>query len=114
MIDFFTKLDFYIDYRNSYSLRKAFSTLDREFHIAVSRNNQAHARAVIDAAKKVLDKLNRTYRESEDYGETMGYFQKKISQQARQFIAQLIRKLKTDFGVRDYEKEIEQTIAELE
>ncbi len=109
-MDLFTKLEQYIDYNNSYSLKKALTTLNREFDLAISRNDSMQAKTVIDATKKLYDKLSRTYRESEDYSETMSYYQKLIAKQMRNFIAYMLQKLKIEFGVPDYEQEIEQTI----
>jgi len=111
MLDLFTKIDYYIDYGNHYSIRKALTTLNREFEIALSRKNQEHAKAAIDAVRKIYDKLSQTYRESEGLGETMSYSQKLMAQQMRKFMGYLTKKLKTDFNVGDYEQEIEQAIS---
>jgi hypothetical protein len=110
MIDLFTKIDKYIDYNNQYTIRKALTTLNREFEISMSRKNITHAQSVIDTIKKIYDKLSLTYRESEDLGETMSYSQKLMAQKIRRFIGYLIKRLKYDFGVGNYEQEIEQTI----
>lgn len=110
MNNLFTKIDYYIDYGNHYSLKKALTTLGREFNLAVSKNNIGHAMATIDAVRKIYDKLGLTYRESEDFGETMSYSQKLMSQQMRKFIAYLIHRMKSEFGVSNHEQEIEQAI----
>jgi hypothetical protein len=107
----FAKLDYYIDYNNQYSLKKALTTLGREFNLAVSKKNIWHARETIKAVRQVYDKLSQTYRESEDYGETMSYSQKLIAQQMRKFIAYLTHRMKSEFGISDYEQEIEQAIS---
>jgi len=109
-MDLFTKIDIYIDYRNHYSIKKALTTIGREFDLAVSRNNIEHARKTIDVVRKICDKLGLTYRESEDFGETMSYSQKLMAQQMRKFIGYLTHRMKSEFGVSDYEQEIEQTI----
>lgn len=110
MIDLFTKIDNYIDYNNQYTLRKALTTLNREFEISMSRQNVSHAQSVIDAVKKIYNKLSLTYRESEDLGETMSYSQKFMAQKIRRFIGYLIKRLKYDFGIGNYEQEITRTI----
>lgn len=110
-MNLFTKIDLYIDYNNHYSLKKALTTLNREFSLAVSKNNIGHAKATIDTVRKVYDKLGLIYRESEDLGETMSYSQKIMSQQMRKFIAYLIYRMKSEFGVSNHEQEIEQAIA---
>jgi len=110
MIDLFTKIDRYIDYGNHYTIRKALTTLNREFEIAMSRKNNEHARAVISTVRKIYDKLSLTYRESEGLGETMSYSQKLMAQQMRKFIGYLTKQLKANFGAGDNEQEIEQTI----
>lgn len=97
----FIKLDNYLDYNNHYSLSRALTTIGREFEIAVSQNNIHHARAAIDAARKMYEKLSSTYRESEDYGETMSYSQKLIAQKMRRFIAMMIQRTKTEFGTNE-------------
>lgn len=110
-MNLFTKIDYYIDYGNHYSLKRALTTLGREFNLAVSKNNIEHAKVVIDAVRKIYDKLSLTYRESEDLGETMSYSQKLMAQQMRKFTAYLTQKLKTEFGVSDSKQEIEQIIS---
>lgn len=111
-MDLFTKINCYIDYRNSYSIKRALTTLGREFNLAVSRNNIEHARATIYTVKQIQDRLSLMYRESEDLSETMSYSQKFMSQQMRKFVAYLIQRMKTEFGVLDHEQEIEQIIGE--
>ena len=111
MANLFTKIDYYIDYNNHYSIRKALTTLGREFDIASSRKDIEYAKAVIVAVRGVLDKLTLTYRETEGYAETMSYSQKLLAQQMRKFIAHLSHRLKGEFGVSDYETEIEQAIS---
>ena len=106
----FTKLDFYIDYGNHYSVKKALTTLGREFNMAAKYKNLDHARAVIYAIRQMQEKLSLMYRESEDLGETMSYSQKLISQQMRKFVAYLTHRMKSEFGVPNYEQEIEQSI----
>jgi len=106
----FNKIDSYIDYNNQYSLRKALTTLNREFELAISSKNIDHAKLVIGAVRQVYDKLSLAYRESEGLGETMSYSQKLMAQQMRKFISYLASRLKSNFGMDDYEKEIEQTI----
>lgn len=110
----FDKINNYIDYNNHYSLKKALTTLEREFNIAISNKNLVHARVTIDAVRKIHDKLSSTYRESEDWGETMSYSQKFMAQKMRNFIAYLTQKLKAEFGILNYEQEIKQSISETE
>lgn len=114
MQDLFSKIDYYIDYRNHYSVKKALTTLGREFDIAVSKNNVVQAKAAIDAVRKIHDKLGSMYKESEGLGETMSFSQKILSKQMRSFISHLTSRLRAEFGIRDNEKEIEQTISQTE
>lgn len=107
----FDKLDIYLDYNNHYSLNKALSTLQREFNIAISRNNQRHVREVIDTLNRMYDKLTSTYRESADYGETMSYSQKLIANKMRWLQSYFAKTLKTKLDIPSYEQEIEQAIA---
>jgi len=110
MKDLFTKIDYYVDYGNHYSIRRALTTLGREFEIAMSRNNGEHARAAISAVRQMYDKLSLTYRESEDWGETMSYSQKLLAQRMRRFIAYLTNRLKQKSGIKDREQEIEEIL----
>lgn len=110
-MNLFKKIDYYIDYRNHYSIKRGLTTLGREFNLAVSRKNIGYAIEVINTVRKVHDKLGLMYRESEDYGETMSYSQKLMSQQMRKFVSYLIKRMKSEFGVSDYKQEIEQSIA---
>lgn len=112
-MDLFTKLDMYIDYNNSYSLNKALSTLQREFHLAVNSGNSTQAQVVIFATKKLYEKFTTMFSESEELKETMSYSQKTFAKTMRAFIAHLLKQVKSNFGeALDYEKEIEQTISE--
>lgn len=106
----FTKLDSYIDYNNHYSLNRALTTLSKEFDVAASTQNVVHARVVIDAVRKLYDKLSQMYRESEDYGETMSYAQRLMARKIRKFMSILIQKMRADFGV-SHETEIEPEMA---
>ena len=106
----FTKLDYYIDYNNIYSIKKALTTLGREFELSVTYKNIEHAKSVIHAVRKVNEKLGLIYRESEELDETMSYSQKLISQKMKKFVVYLTYRMKSEFGVSDYEQEIEQTI----
>ena len=104
----------YVDYNNSYSIRKALTTLSREFDLSVSKKDAAYAKHVIDTVRQLHDKLSQTYRESEDKGETMAYFQKDLAKRMREFIAYLIHRARSEFGMPKYEQEIEQTIKHIE
>ena len=97
----FDRLDRNIDYNNSYSIRKTIIILEDEFNLAVKKNDVYYAREVLGVAKEIYDKLSSTYRESEDYGETMSYMQKLWAKRLRQFIGYLIKRLKDDFETKN-------------
>lgn len=73
--------------------------MGREFNLASSNKNIGHALAVIDTVLKIHDKLAITYREREDYDETMSYSQKLMSQKIKKFVAYLTHRMKSEFGV---------------
>lgn len=106
----FNKLDCYTDYNNHYSLNKALKILHNEFTLAVKNKNADYGRVVMDATHKLLDKLTGTYRESQDYGETMSYAQKIMTRKIKDFILYLSKTIKTEFGLTHETSEIEQTI----
>lgn len=93
----------YLDYNNSYSLKKAVTTLRGEFERAISQKNMYYARSVIQAARQLEEKLSLTYRESEDLGETMSYFQKVFVKQLRGLIGEMARRTQSGMGVTSYE-----------
>jgi hypothetical protein len=97
----FDKLDRNIDYNNSYSIRRPIAILDGEFKLAEKNSDERYAREILDTAKKIYDKLSETYRESEDYGETMSYMQKTWASRLRQFIGYLAKRLKDNFGTQN-------------
>lgn len=109
-MDAFKKFEMYIDYKNHYSLKKAISSLSREFDMAVSKKNIHHARTVIYVARQLYDKLSLTYRESEELWETMSYSQRVIAKQLRSLMAYFAKKIQTEFSMGDLKHEIEQTI----
>lgn len=97
----FEKLDRNIDYNNSYSIRRPIAILYDEFRLAEKNNDSNYARDIMEAAKKILDKLSGTYKESEDYSETMSYMQKIWAGRIRQFIGFLAKRLKDNFGIQN-------------
>jgi len=97
----FDKLDRNIDYNNSYSIRRPIVILENEFKLAEKNNDEQYAREIIDTAKKIYEKLSETYRESEDYGETMSYMQKLWSKRLKEFIGYLSKKIKDNFGTQN-------------
>jgi len=100
-----------MDYNNHYSLRRALTTLEREFNLALNKQNMNYAKEVINAARLLYDKLERGFRESEDYGETMSYNQKVFAQKMRNFIAYLTKKVRLESGLSDkYQRDIEKII----
>lgn len=56
-MDLWTKLNFYIDYSNEYSVRKALNTLSREFNITKDPN---YAREITKATEKLRSGLSQT------------------------------------------------------
>lgn len=97
----FDKLDRNIDYNNSYSIRRQIAILDGEFKLAEKNNDALYAREILDTVKKIYNKLSETYRESEDYGETMSYMQKLWASRLRQFIGYITKRLKDNFGIQN-------------
>ena len=97
----FEKLDRNIDYNNSYSIRRPIAILDGEFKLAEKNNDSNYAREILETAKKILDKLSGTYRESEDYGETMSYMQKVWANRLRQFIGYMAKRLNDNLGIKN-------------
>jgi hypothetical protein len=92
-------------------MKKALTTLNKEFEIAVSRKNHTYAKEVVNTTKKLYDDFSSAYRESSDYGETMSFIQKSFAIKMRSFISYLIKRMKTKFGGNEkYEQEIEQAI----
>jgi len=97
-MNLFTKIDSYIDYNNHYSIRKALETLRQEFEKASRFKNIGYASEVVYALKKVYDKLHKTYRQSEDLGETMSYSQRRMSAMMQELISIFTGRLRKEFG----------------
>lgn len=110
-MNMFDKLDYYIDYNNLYSIRKALTTLGREFNLASNSKNIEHAKVTVHTVLQVYNKLSQTYNENEYPMDTTSYSKKLLAQKMRKFIDYLTKRLKTEFGVSNYEQEIEQAIA---
>lgn len=88
----FDRLNLYLDYNNHYLMRKALNTLAKEFTLALKRQDRSHTQEVINTLRKLDDKFHLTYRESEDYGETMSYAQKRIAEQMRKLMSYFQKK----------------------
>lgn len=99
-MNLFQKIDFYTDYNNSYSVRKALNTLGREFDLAAKNKNQRYAMEVINTVRKFYEKIR-----------VMSHLQLLIPK-TQGFVAYLIHRLKSEFGVADIKTEIIDTIAE--
>lgn len=111
MKDLFTKLNYYIDYNNQFSINKALSTLEKEFGIAHKTHNIQYAQNVIYTVKQLYDRLHAQFKETAEKQETMSYAQKVMSRKIEAFISYCAGKLKSDFGVSNDQTEIEQTIS---
>lgn len=111
MASLFDKIMMYVDYNNSYTMKKAMSTLNREFELAVSRKNQRYAEEVIITIKRIYDDFTSSYHESEDYKNTMSFSQKLFAKKMRAFLSYLIKNMNSKFGdYKNYQKEIKQII----
>ncbi len=67
MIDIFTKLDSLINYDDNYSILKAFSTLEKEFNMCVTRKDKRYAYQIVYAANKLAGKLSLLFGNSGVY-----------------------------------------------
>lgn len=106
-MDLFRKIKLYVDYNNTYSINKTLNTLRSEFDIAVLRKNFGRAKEIVIATKQLYEDFSKTYRESEDYGETMSYLQKRTANNMRNIIAYLLQQLKQHCRAnRSYENQI--------
>lgn len=93
-MDLFSKIKLYADYNNTYSMNKVLTTLRREFDISLLRKNYNTAKEIVSVTNRLYEDFTKTYRESEDYGETMSYLQKRMANKMRDFIAYLYKQLK--------------------
>ena len=85
----FDKLNNRIDYNNSYTLRRAISILEGEFSLAKKNKDKKYANEVLNTTRKIYEQFSESYRESQDYGETMSYMQKLWAGRLRKFISHL-------------------------
>ena len=104
-MNLFDRAKIYIDYNNHYTITKGLRTLDIEFNKAIKTNNMPYAKVIIDVVQKLYEEFSSSYRESEDYGETMSYAQRTMADKMRKYILYLIRKIKIN-----PQKEIKQVI----
>jgi len=112
-MDLFRKIKLYVDYNNTYSINKALTTLRKDFDIAILRKNYGRAAEITHAVQRLYEDFGKTYRESEDYGETMSYLQRRVANNMRNFISYLLGKLKQNCrSNRGYEKQITDIINE--
>jgi hypothetical protein len=74
-MDLFSKIKLYVDYNNTYSINKVLSTLHKEFDLCMSRKKYNNAKEIVSVTQRLYEDFSKTYRESEDYGETMSYLQ---------------------------------------
>ena len=86
-MNLFDKINLYTDYKDSYSVKKALTTLGREFGLAVVKKNVAYAQEVINTVHKLRERLSQTIN-------TQGVNIKQVDR----FVAYLTWKLKKDFG----------------
>jgi hypothetical protein len=94
-MDLFNKLNMYIDYNNNYSIMKAFSTLEREYNLASKRKDNKYATNVINASRKLHDKLI-----------TLEYLQPLLIQKSLALVLYMTKKMKSEFGIKNLKKEI--------
>jgi hypothetical protein len=110
-MNLFLKLDSILDYNNTYTIKKVVSILNSSFDSAIESGNLQQVNDVVRYTRKIYDKLSLTYRESEDYGETMSYSQKMWANRLRNFLAHMIKTTRSNFGIANYETEIERAIS---
>ena len=109
----FDRLDVRLDYNNTYSLNSALNTLNTEFSRAVKAGSRPYAKEVLTATQQLYTKFTTMFRESADYGETMGAYQRLIAKRMRLFIDYLKKQIQLNFGGGlNNEQEIEQAIGD--
>jgi hypothetical protein len=107
MDHYYYKVKPYLDFNNSYSMRKVLNSLYSEFNKALKGNNVLYATQTLDTVKALYDDFTRSFCTREDKGGTMSFTQKEMSSKIRSFIGYMIQKLHKGRGV---EEEIEQII----
>jgi len=98
-MNMFNKLDMYMDYNNHYSINKALNTLQREFNLAISKQNGAHAKETLYTLNRVYEKLSGAFKESEDLSETMSFSQKIMAKKMRGLQSIFITRMKNELYV---------------
>ena len=107
MDHYYYKVKPYLDFNNSYSMRKVLNSLYSEFNKALKRSNVLYATQTLDTVKALYDDFTRSFCTREDKGGTMSFNQKEMSSKIRSFIGYMIQKLHKGRGV---EEEIEPTV----
>jgi len=110
-MNFFDKVKSHIDYNNHYTIQKALRTLDIEFDKALKTNNSVYAKSIVAVSRKLYEDFSNSFKETEDYSETMSYSQKVMANKMRYFISYLIKKIETKLKLTiKRDKEIKQIL----
>lgn len=96
----------YLDFNNSYSMRKVLSSLYSEFNSAIKRKNINYATQTLDTTKALYDDFMQSFGTTIDKGETMSFVQRAMSNKIKSFIGYMIQKLHGG----NYQEEIEEIV----
>lgn len=99
-----------LDFNNTFSIKRVMTVVNNEFDAALNNKDYRKINETISYVRKVYDKLELTYRESEDYGSTMSFNQKVWAKKLRNFISYMTIKSKKTFGITDNDTEIANAI----
>lgn len=108
----YDKMKFWLDFNNSYTMRKAMSILESEQNLALSRKDFVYARDVFDTAQELLKDFKDSFRDSEDYGSTISYSQRHWIKQMQALLNIMITRMQDTFNlpsVQDMINETQQT-----
>ena len=93
MAHYYYKVKPYLDFNNSYSMRKVLNSLYSEFNKAVKSNSIDYATQTFDTVKALYDDFTSAFCTREDKGGTMSLTQKEMANKIRGFIGYMIQKL---------------------
>ena len=111
MNDLFHRVKPYVDYNNTYGLRKILNTLNGEFDLALKRKKMFHAALILNTVKALHEDFGKHFVEGADKKETMNYGQKVLINKIRSLIVYLSQKLHKEQGLSgNYQKDIENAI----
>jgi flagellin-specific chaperone FliS len=105
-MNIFKKLDSMLDFNNTFSVKRVLTIISNEFNSALQNKDYRKTSETIAYVRKIYDRLELTYRESEDYGSTMSFHQKMWAKKLRNFISYMTIRSKKTFGINDNETEI--------